>query len=89
MNREYDPTTFTQPIFYTIQVPLADQPIPSAKEIAKHCYSETRKNSKVCYNQEKKKYIEQTKKSQIHGIDQCFEPISNTHFPTFREMTAV
>ena len=89
LNREYDPTTFTQPIFYTIQVPLADQPIPSAKEIAKHCYSETRKNSKVCYNQEKKKYIEQTKKSQIHGIDQCFEPISNTHFPTFREMTAV
>ena len=37
LNREYDPTTFAQPIFHTIDVRLENIAIPTAKELADRC----------------------------------------------------
>jgi hypothetical protein len=41
LNREFDPTTFAQPEFHTIQVPVGDLPTPSARTVAESCASAT------------------------------------------------
>ena len=37
LNREFDPTTFAQPVFHKILVPLEGKAIPTAEEIAQTC----------------------------------------------------
>lgn len=37
LNREYDPTTFAQPTFHTIQVGIADTAAPTAGDLADRC----------------------------------------------------
>jgi len=41
LNREFDPTTFAQPEFHTIQVPVGDIPPPAARTVAESCASAT------------------------------------------------
>jgi hypothetical protein len=42
LNREYDPTTFAQPVFHKIAVPIADVSDPhSAEDVANHCRPQT------------------------------------------------
>ena len=37
LNREYDPTTFAQPVFHKIVVPLYEKPIPTVDDIIARC----------------------------------------------------
>lgn len=37
LNREYDPSTFAQPIFHDVSIPIGAPPAPSAAELARNC----------------------------------------------------
>jgi hypothetical protein len=37
LNREFDPTTFSQPLFETIHVPIKDTPVPAAGDVVAKC----------------------------------------------------
>ena len=40
LNREYDPSTFAQPIFHDVAVPIGAPPAPSAAELARSCVTD-------------------------------------------------
>jgi hypothetical protein len=48
LNREFDPTTFAQPKFHTIEVPVGDFKAPSAKTLAETCLSANTSVSSEC-----------------------------------------
>ena len=80
LNREYDPTTFAQPVFHTVKVKLEGDTIPTAEDIANICQSNnTRKEKRACYNETKK---QSKTKSQVQSMEQCF----GQSFPTFNEV---
>lgn len=48
LNREFDPTTFAQPKFHTIEVPVGDFKAPSARTLAETCLSANTSVSSEC-----------------------------------------
>lgn len=42
LNREFDPTTFSQPEFHTIRVPITDPVLPTASELVAKCMVDPR-----------------------------------------------
>jgi len=48
LNREFDPTTFAQPIFHTIEVPVADMKPPTARTLAESCLSANEAQGAEC-----------------------------------------
>jgi hypothetical protein len=86
LNREYDPTTFAQPVFHKVTVRPKGSPTPTAREVAEACGASNktakRKDVRSCYNATKQQY--KTRRNQLQAIEECFgQP---PKFPTFQEV---
>lgn len=73
LNREFDPTTFAQPVFHSVRAPIGDVRVPTPSELAQACVG-TAKSPEKCYMQEKKRFTVRQKTSQMHAVARCIDP---------------
>ena len=76
LNREYDPTTFAQPVFRTVNVGIGGADPITATDVAEHCIGST-VTLKDCYKREKKIYESAANFMQLAELEACFSTGTN------------
>lgn len=89
LNREYDPTTFAQPVFHTINIGIGGEDDITAMNIASKCTYAT--NLKDCYKKSKELFMGADVALQSDELGACFsESRSKTRrrkrFPKYKDV---
>ena len=80
LNREYDPTTFAQPVFHTIAVPVGDIYVPTLEQLLNLCagkgtgskWNEYWNDASSCFKNAQTRFKKRGQDTQLKELHTCF-----------------